>query len=244
VSRRAHQNILTPLVLLSLLWTSPSYSIDFSDCMHCHKAKPRLSGQYIHSALQRGCRFCHAEAHKQGAKDRLGLSLDLPQLCFTCHEDKNFRGNVVHPPVGSGKCTVCHDPHSSDSPHLLRMEIPALCFTCHEKFDQKVVHRPVAAGTCSLCHKPHVSENRSLLVKPLNGLCLECHANIPKTSHHYGPFTGREHPLYLKNDPLNKGKEFTCLSCHAVHGSDWKILIRYSVADPLDFALCHNCHNI
>jgi predicted CXXCH cytochrome family protein len=245
VSRRAHQNILAPLVLLSLLWTSTSYSIDFSDCSHCHKAKPRLSGQYIHSPMQTGCRVCHAEAHKQGAKDRLGLSLDLPQLCFTCHEDKNFRGNVVHPPVGTGKCTVCHDPHSSDSPHLLRMTIPTLCYyTCHKQLDKKVVvHWPVAANGCPLCHKPHASENRSLLVKPLNGLCLECHANIPKTSHRYG-ITGERHPLYLKNDPLNKGKEFTCLSCHAVHGSDWKKLLRYSVKDPLDFQLCNNCHHI
>lgn len=239
---RAHQNLLASLVLLSLLWTSPSYSVDFSDCKKCHKKKPNLSGVYRHPAVQSGCPVCHAKAHKQGAKDSLGLSLDLPQLCLTCHEEKNFRGNVVHQPVGTGKCTVCHDPHSSASPHLLRMKIPALCYTCHKKFNKNFTHMPIYQGICMSCHKPHASENRSLLERTLNGLCLKCHENLPMTSHVYG--IGQRHPLYLENDPLNKGKEFTCVSCHAAHDSDWPRHLRYRVKDPLDVQLCDNCHKV
>jgi predicted CXXCH cytochrome family protein len=43
------------------------------------------------------------------------------KLCNQCH-DKEFTGEVTHPPVKERKCTECHDPHQSPNEFMLRGE--------------------------------------------------------------------------------------------------------------------------
>jgi len=228
--------IFTPLVTL---WNSLSYSEEYTECTKCHKTDSNLKGKFVHPAVQMGCAVCHSNAHKKDAKDPLGLALDdVPQLCFNCHDSKMFEGKVIHPPAASGTCTFCHNPHSSNTEKLLTSPVPQLCYNCHQKFDRKIVHAPVAAGLCLLCHTPHAGSNESLLLKPLNDICIECHPQVPKMEH----VIARGHPLFFKNDPIRKGKEFTCVSCHNPHDSDSMLLFRYKVEGGDKYLLCEHCH--
>ncbi|MEJ2696202.1 MAG: cytochrome c3 family protein [Candidatus Sulfobium sp.] len=227
---------------LFLCGSSAAYAADYTDCIKCHVAKPDLKKKYIHPAIQMGCKICHADAHKKGGGNPLGLSSEVPKLCFNCHGNKAFKGKVVHPPVASGMCTFCHDPHSSGNEHLLRAKVPKLCYECHGKFDNKVVHAPVAAGMCLSCHTPHTGPYEALLSKPLNGLCLQCHENVVRAPH--ADTFGKGHPLFIKNDPKHPGHEFTCVSCHNPHDSKWIKLFKYKVIDPDGFELCGHCHKV
>jgi len=240
MSKKIPELILIVFTALLPLWNSLSYSEEYTDCMKCHLTKPNLKGKIVHPAVQMGCSVCHPDAHKKSAKDALGLSSDVPQLCFGCHDNTKFSGKVIHSPVAAGMCTFCHNPHSSNVERLLRAPLPDLCYKCHQKFNLKVVHAPVAAGLCLSCHTPHAGRNKSLLLKPLNAICIECHPEVPKKEH----VIAGGHPLFFKDDPIRKGQEFTCVSCHNPHDSDSVRLFRYKVEAGKMALLCTYCHKI
>ena len=81
------------LILTTLLpfWNSLSYSEEYTDCTKCHKTSPNLKGKFVHPAVQMGCSVCHPNAHKKDTKNSFGLASDVPQLCFNCHDSKQFR---------------------------------------------------------------------------------------------------------------------------------------------------------
>ncbi len=103
------------------------------------------------------CNGCHEE----GAGNALVLPRD--QLCFRCHDLKLDR-KYVHGPIASGGCLVCHDPHSSQYPHLLVSESDGFCFTCHdrESVAKNAAHADLREQ-CTTCHDAHMSDRKYLL---------------------------------------------------------------------------------
>ncbi|GAB4539325.1 MAG: hypothetical protein Fur0020_08250 [Thermodesulfovibrionia bacterium] len=189
-----------------------------------------------------GCSTCHSDLdtkdipHKVKGKIAKGLSSDVPELCYNCHDKAGFENKVVHAAVSMG-CTSCHNPHSSKNTKLLLSEPPELCYNCHDKtaFSKKVVHVPVEGGMCLSCHTPHSGEVETLLLKRLNGLCGECH--LSQTGSHVIAGIGKKttHPIDKVPDPKRPGKEMSCVSCHNPHSSDIPTLFQQE-------RICRRCH--
>lgn len=223
------------------------------NCLECHDDLAKE--KYVHPALQMGCTACHegidasVVPHKKTTKFAKGLSADQPELCFNCHDKKDFTRKTVHPALEMG-CTSCHNPHSSKIPKLLTAEPPKLCYGCHEQkeFTKKNVHEPVSEGMCMTCHLPHSSDHPSLLAKEPIRVCLDCHPDVRKTQHAASGYDTPGHPIGLlkrgskefPEDPARPGKRFYCGSCHNPHSSDWMYNFRYKASTPID--ICINCH--
>jgi predicted CXXCH cytochrome family protein len=139
----------------------------------------------------------------------------------------------VHAAISMG-CTVCHDPHTSGKPMLLKKVLPELCFSCHEKtaFTQETVHAPVAAGTCMACHSPHASDELALLLNKPIDTCTQCHTDVPHGNH----VASRKDP----QDPNKPGAPFYCGSCHDPHSTKSPLLFKFNAQSVSE--LCVNCH--
>ncbi|MCP4900635.1 MAG: cytochrome C [bacterium] len=120
-------------------------------CMSCHqKVTPEIvaeieTASQVHQPVEeRRCIACHASHATQHASL---LHQQMPQLCFSCHEEMGERvtsSTYPHGPVESGDCLACHKTHGSENPKLLSAYFPAefykpyaeesydLCFQCHE----------------------------------------------------------------------------------------------------------------
>ncbi len=77
------------------------------------------------------CVGCHDDGTERvfGAG---GMNMEIPGLCFNCHEDTRQLQPYVHGPVAVGECLLCHDPHRSSHKKLLKKPIPVLCLECHD----------------------------------------------------------------------------------------------------------------
>jgi len=189
----------------------------------CHATM--LKGKDVHPVAQ-PCDTCHqAEMtpHPQKGKNTFKLTQDVPQLCEGCHQGITGTKKVVHPPVKSGMCTSCHNPHDSDNPKLLLQPVGSLCVSCHtDKTSFKVMHGPTSTGDCTVCHAPHESNNKSLLLKDGPDLCFTCHSDISEE---------------LKKKDVHPAILGGCTSCHNPHGSSAKKLLSAEGAQ-----LCFQCH--
>jgi len=151
--------------------------------------------------------------------------------CLRCHEafQKTLKSPSVHPLLKSGKCTGCHDPHTSTHKNLLISDVTTLCNSCHKEMvpdKARSSHKIVVEGNCITCHDAHGSDNPFILIKTGNALCVECHQDIATQTNQAA----------FKHEPLQKGKG--CLSCHNPHASaraDY--LLKNEVA-----VLCKECH--
>jgi len=133
------------------------------------------------------CTFCH-NPHGSERKDLVRRG-DRP-LCTYCHQDMENRLQKVrkglhrHPEVIAGRCSVCHDAHSSDDVNFLKESPIVLCTGCHSR--QKVACHPVgekaldprtkAPIDCITCHNPMESEFPQIM--RLDGskeMCNQCH---------------------------------------------------------------------
>lgn len=179
----------------------------------------------IHGPVNDGaCDGCHVE--KEGTKKHafklISTGLDL---CIDCHDE--FEGESIHAPVAGGECTVCHDPHASAHPKLLRAaKVATLCNECHEEVteDREYLHGPVAAGSCTNCHDPHASDHAALLRSTGRDLCFTCH----------DPMKQQLTPDTKVHAPVRDG----CTDCHDPHGADNKMMTREEGPD-----LCLQCHD-
>ncbi len=152
----------------------------------------------IHGALGMGCNSCHN--HHSSDYPKLTIN-KMPDLCFDCHDDNDFKGKMVHKPVADKMCMRCHDAHSSSNIALLDKEPNTLCIDCH----RRVVRRPHAISVpgstkghplggadnakpdpartdkifyCGSCHNPHSSDSNLLFRYPPknnSGICTYCH---------------------------------------------------------------------
>lgn len=178
-----------------------------SNCFNCHKNL--LSRKNSHApSINLACIQCHSGEteyfNKEMNKKSIFIAPDpIDNKCFSCHEkikDSWYNKDSKHGPVMTGRCTKCHNPHSSNNEFFLRKPIWKLCTTCHdEKATGKHVlssfvfgrnkgahptqHRkdPARPGrelVCSSCHNPHGSDGIYLLRtqgKSSYSICKRCH---------------------------------------------------------------------
>lgn len=216
-------------------------------CLGCHRKFKKatiLKPKSSHEAVLTGkCHRCH-EPHFSA--NRSLLKKPPTELCAGCHRDL-LRGPdgeawaVSHPPVEEGKCRLCHRPHTSRKPSLLKSAMPKGCRPCHQDFFKRLReepeenhHGPVREGTCGACHDVHGSPE-ALLLKPAEGtgLCTACHAS-PEGGHH---FFSREE-IEEKVEGYSPGANL-CVLCHLPHVSSGRGLLKES-SDPV----CRGCHQI
>ena len=186
----------------------------------------------------------------------IGLSAGLAcsvalanEVCYKCHERKNFTGKFTHGPVSQGKCGDCHNPHVAKYPGLLQGEGAELCYACHKRakteFAKGVVHQPVRDGKCLGCHAPHAAGHDGLLRKSLAETCFVCHQELAKpqaVSHKpfaQGQCTVCHQPHQAKNGQLLKMEaDSLCLSCHQQAQSS-----AGHRGFPSKLSGCLSCHN-
>ena len=119
-------------------------------CYTCHD-KAMFTRKSVHAAVGMGCTGCH----NPHASDEMALLVKKPvSVCLECHGDVM---NKPHMDIGSPSarhplgdtvkklsnpaqldkpfyCGSCHDPHSTDTPKLLRFNAQSaqdLCRNCH-----------------------------------------------------------------------------------------------------------------
>ncbi|MBI4843242.1 MAG: cytochrome c3 family protein [Nitrospirae bacterium] len=164
--------------------------------------------------------------------------------CFPCHKSITSH-QYVHGPASVWSCLSCHDPDSAPK-YNVKQPRSEVCFGCHteqaaEWKNKKYIHGPVNIGKCEICHSPHSAPNPYNLMKPTWDLCTSCH-NDKKSGRHVlgGMFFKEGHPTKGKPDPIRKGKELSCASCHNPHASDYPNLWALEAEGP--FELCLKCH--
>ena len=164
---------------------------DSKSCYKCHEdAKKRFDEKGMsHIVPGKGeCIFCH-NPHAAEREDLVRRG-DKP-LCTSCHPEMGKKLRVVrkglgrHPDVMAGRCSTCHDAHSSDDVNFLRDTSLNLCTECHSR--QKVACHPVGEKAmdprsdtpinCITCHNPMESEFPQLMrLDGAKELCNQCHA--------------------------------------------------------------------
>jgi predicted CXXCH cytochrome family protein len=164
-----------------------------SDCSQCQANKN--AGKSVHTAMELGCARCH-QVVTDGKTVSVRLNMPKAQLCLACHLKSSEE--YVHEPYARGRCTACHDPHSSDYPAHLRAEPNALCLECHAQRSEngsaailpkqpQPAEDPAASTFESTLQAIHGSAQSFLdvMVSLQNSrqptLCTTCHE--PHTSH-------------------------------------------------------------
>lgn len=216
------------------------------ECYSCHGSMVTGSEwrHFPSSALL--CRTCHQSA--ADAKQMVVPTGKVEALCFDCHVNNKKWSSMthIHGPVGTGDCTICHDPHGSSSEFQLWADGKGkLCVVCHEEMKkyldpgQKtiVVHGIMNAQGCGACHSPHATNYRFQLFGEINDLCVSCHISLAGVTQGHPV---QNHIVTGKSDPRRAGYPFTCTSCHNPHGSAYKYLL---IGDVRGGRVCVKCHS-
>jgi DmsE family decaheme c-type cytochrome len=146
-------------------------------CYGCHlEVKPDFS-RPVHHRVNEGllvCSNCHNQ-HGGFLTRQLRSTAAQDQVCFTCHTDKAGPFAFEHAPVKTEGCVVCHFPHGSSNPRLLRRSnINLLCLECHTlTVDSAAPAIPTFHNqaqkyqACTLCHVAiHGSNSDHFFFKP------------------------------------------------------------------------------
>lgn len=179
----------------------------------------------IHDPLQ-DCVRCHGNKQQESFSREVQLAATVPALCYQCHESlaPAALNGWVHGPVAAGQCLVCHEPHKTTTPHLLRDLIPAMCYSCHQELADEMGLKNVKAShsQCMSCHFAHTGP-KPYTTDRVPQMCYECHESLVPTA-----LEGRVH------GPVAVGQ---CLLCHNLHKTENPHLLRERVP-----AICYACH--
>ena len=158
--------------------TAKHPKIGKADCKECHGALVKRKN--LHPVAEE-CGNCHeySETKEAGEVKLLG---EGAALCLTCHVDKqeDFANKKFKHAAAEADCTVCHNPHSTDEPVLLKDKANSLCFMCHSDKEEELTkkafaHAPIKDVGCIACHNPHTADHSPLLKVQVNDLCMTCH---------------------------------------------------------------------
>ena len=236
-------------------------------CLECHqfdrlktdkqgevKATPG-SGSLHQPLAENGCLACH-QAHLPEPGQKQLLKAESNALCGRCHADISQPAAYPHPPATEGRCDLCHLPHESLEPGLLKVNQRRLCAECHENVDREMadssLHPPFARGNCSGCHTPHGGAQPRLLVTESQKLCGRCHQEIEEErskEHRHQPFAEGNcrlcHEVHAAGEPfLLKGDgRKICLDCHQEYadgGPDRPVT--HAPVAAFNCQACHNAH--
>jgi len=216
-------------------------------CFSCHKNILGKTPWQHGPAVNFQCLACH-KVSDPGAPLKISIpGGKVESVCYRCHVNKKnwLQKSHIHGPVGTGDCTVCHNPHGD----LERFQLWAngkdeLCVACHTDKKNLVsgkkpvhyVHGILNGIGCIACHDPHATNNPFQLYKPINDLCTGCHTTLKGVTRGH-PVGG--HPTSGSKDPRRPERTFTCTSCHNPHGSDYKFML---IGDILGGHICSQCH--
>ena len=140
-------------------------------CFTCHKSEQSEFYMASRHPVREGKMAC-SECHNVHGADGTGFSVNAAsrEKCTSCHAEK--RGPVLweHAPAAQD-CTLCHTPHGSNQPALLRKRVPQLCQECHDP-----------AG------HPSARYDGSKLPSPFMQVkgCLNCHSAVHGSNHPSG----------------------------------------------------------
>ncbi|MCF6364763.1 MAG: hypothetical protein L3J35_01030 [Bacteroidales bacterium] len=216
------------LITVSFSYISSAFgqSNQEKTCADCHG--DLLKYEYLHPVVEDACDNCHQKKegdHPNSVGNEFYLTESIPDLCYMCHDPKNTKKNV-HPPVTDGYCMMCHSPHGSSNPAMIKKSPnQETCMRCH---DFKIpetdkMHAPVKSGDCQNCHDPHQSDNSYFLKETKPQLCFSCHENEKKEA-------SLENIHYPFDDD--------CGNCHKPHSSSENYLMSEKTPD-----ICFNCHD-
>ncbi len=231
-------------------------SVENTRCTTCHAEKTR--GTTVHPPAAEDCTTCH-EMTIAPSGTTVALAEEEPALCVGCHDDKAAAAEgelpSPHAPV-TDSCLDCHDPHATDTPHLITADsVPELCTGCHDPGDLEGPHGGVLPrnARCTACHLPHGGPNPKLLRAAgqhppfAEGSCDACHrkplgprmrlrgriGRICSSCH--GDLTEGSTVTHPALDRRRNRRQ--CVACHDPHMSDVEPLLR--AEGP---ALCASCH--
>jgi len=131
-------------------------------CYNCHaEIKPQFS-KPVHHRVNEGlmtCSNCH-NPHGGFLTRQLRSTAAQDQVCFSCHTDKAGPFVFEHAPVKTEGCVVCHTPHGSSNPRLLkRSQVNLLCLECHTLTVDSAApgipsfhNQAVKYQACTTCH--------------------------------------------------------------------------------------------
>lgn len=213
------------------------------DCADCHAEvvdaalmSPHAKAKgWVHES---SCSSCHGDGTEHidsGGEISLIVrpaqlsSKESSQQCLSCHTDQksHFRASTALHQLADVGCNDCHNPHSNEA-MMLEKRGAELCSDCHQaqvaQFDMPRSH-PMGqgGGECSNCHNPHGNESLRMAAGQANATCGNCH--FEKTA-----------PMVYAHDvALIDG----CSSCHTVHGSTNRHLLKYET----QVNLCYECHS-
>lgn len=132
-------------------------------CFSCHSEIKSLFAMPFRHKVMEGtmkCSDCHNPHGGFELKQvRLATGGDAP--CLKCHADKQGPFVFEHAPLREEGCTICHIPHGSNNPKLLkRNEVRILCLECHSNAgtvgapDTPSFHNQATARfqNCTTCH--------------------------------------------------------------------------------------------
>ncbi len=203
-------------------------------CLECHESlRERLvAADSLHDGIEGGCLTCHFPHGGDAKRFLKGVrGEDERLLCFRCHDEDLGKKKVPHDPVAEGKCSACHDPHTSTEGWLLRAEEgAAICGGCHEDIVEGIesassVHEPAEEG-CTDCHDPHGGRRPAFVLAKNSRLCADCHDEIAEIAAE----------AVVDHGPMHSQKE--CLNCHAPHSSPYAPILKKAERD-----LCLACHD-
>jgi len=144
-------------------------------CFKCHKKqREEFFMPSVHPVRfgQMGCAECH-NVHGSVANGIL-VKPTLNQTCYTCHAEKRGPFTWEHAPV-TEDCSLCHRPHGSVNPALLKKRPPFLCQQCHSQLG----HPGISSSVSRL---PGGAPSGFLL----GGACLNCHSQVHGSNHPSG----------------------------------------------------------
>ncbi len=221
------------------------------------KPPPGFQKDYFHGSDRSLCSPCHTlqpgendkkpvsiAAFPAEAVKGLSPSEAATSTCYSCHKSLTARP-FIHGPSAVWSCLSCHEPLSEPA-YSVKKPDTKLCFGCHleqkEKwYSKKFLHGPFNTGKCAICHSPHASDYPYNLFMNTWDLCVGCHIDKGSGLHIVqGYINAQYHPTRGKPDPLRKGQELTCASCHDPHAADNSKLWRLNVGSG--FQLCMACH--
>ena len=100
-------------------------------CITCHKEQRSQMAKPSHHPVPEGKISCSDCPNVHGsAGPKLAKRDSINDTCYTCHAEKRGPFVHAHEPV-TEDCAICHNPHGSTVPAMLKARAPMLCQQCH-----------------------------------------------------------------------------------------------------------------
>ena len=147
-----------------------------SVCFQCHLEKrAQIQHRVSSHPLREGkivCSDCHNIHGSIGPANLARTTLN--ETCYQCHAEKRGPFLWEHAPARED-CSICHTPHGSNHPALLKGRVPQLCQQCHQ-----AAFHPSTAYTGP--NPPAGAADFHVVEKG----CLNCHSEVHGSNHPSG----------------------------------------------------------